>query len=611
MTKVSSAAVRSFGRPPLGLVQVGIESALKLASVGVWEHFLPEDQIHYSDGFFQLVGVEPEEGRATPDFWPSRLHPDDRDRLRAGYAEFLHKPLPEYEEIYRVRHEQGHWITVLARASWVERSPGEPGRVALGFAIDVTARHADYDKLRAREERFRMSLSALHGVVYDMDLRTNQAERHGLQRMLGYESLDGNGNGDDGYSGWLSITHPDDVERVKRIVSAQRLSGTDYEMTYRVQHRDGRWRRVRQRGTYTLGPDGKAIRAYGVIEDITESELQRERLQLQAAIIERMSEGVLVADRNGTILSANPALEKMLGHGAGELAGRNSSTLSFRGAAAFDGLLDAIFEGTEGDKTSIIDLEARRKDDTMLPVQCSFSSLVYDGKRCVVAVFNDITARKQVEREMMQIATRMQQRVGGDLHEGVGQQLAGVAMMLQGLRQRINRSAPSMNSDVEAVVSLVNAVIRDTRLLARGLSPVRPTREGLLEGFQELVNEARECHGIDLQLDLNLPAHLVVDENVVSNLYRIAEEAVLNVARHAGTRSVQVRLHVAGTDVEMLVIDDGCGFDPQSAMQSGTGLRMMRFRMQLVNGYLSVESRPGGGTTVRCRCPAGTDKEHT
>lgn len=607
MTDVSSAAVRSFGRPPLGLVQEGIESALKLASVGVWEHFLPEDQAFYSDGFFHLVGVDPDVGRATPEFWPSRLHPQDRERLRAGYAEFLHKPLKDYEEIYRVRHERGHWITVLARASWVTRSPGESGRVALGFAIDVTARHADYDRLRVREERFRMSLSALHGVVYDMDLRTNQAERHGLQRMLGYETL----SGDDGYGGWLSIMHPEDVERVQRIVDAQRISGTDYEMTYRVKHRDGRWRLVKQRGTYTLGPDGRAIRAFGVIEDITEPESQRERLQLQAAIIERMSEGVLVADREGTILFANPALGRMLGYGQGELTGQNSSSLSFRSAAAFDGLLDAIFAGTEGDKTSVIDLEARRKDNTMLPVQCGFSSLVFAGKRCVVAVFNDVTGRKQMEREMMQIATRMQQRIGSDLHEGVGQQLAGIAMMLQGLRQRVNSAAPAMHADVEAVIALVNAAIRDTRQLARGLSPVRPTREGLQEGFQELVNEARDSHGVDLQLEMDLPADLAVDENVVSNLYRIAEEAVLNVARHAGTRNVQLRLRVAGPDVEMLVIDDGSGFDPQAAMQTGTGLRMMRFRMQLVNGYLSVESRPGGGTTVRCRCPAGTDKETT
>jgi PAS domain S-box-containing protein len=261
--------------PSLGLVQEGIESALSLAGVGVWETQIPESLFSCSDGFYQLLGMEPDIGRQVIDLWPERVHPDDDERRKRAYADFLEGLAPAYEETYRVRHQNGNWITVLSRARWVSRDDGKPGRRILGYVIDVTARHADIDRLKASEERFRMSVSALQGVVYDMDLRTQKSERHGLQRMLGYEVL----QGDDGFDGWLSIVHPDDVPELKARVLGGRASGVGFEMTYRIRHQDGRWRHVRQRGTYLIGHDGKPIRAYGVVEDITEAEDQRQQLQ--------------------------------------------------------------------------------------------------------------------------------------------------------------------------------------------------------------------------------------------------------------------------------------------------------------------------------------------
>ncbi len=595
-------------RPSLRLVEEGIETALNLPDVGVWEHFLPEGRIQFSDGFYKLVGLDPVVGRRNPAFWRERMHPDELPRLNAAYAEFIEGRVPIYEEIYRVRHEQGHWVSVLSRARWVSRRAGEMGRLALGYVIDVSARTEDFDRLAEREERFRVSLSALHGVVYDLDLRTNRAERDGLRRMLGYDSL----RIEDGYGGWLSIIHPDDRQRVVDKVNRQRELGTDYEMTYRVRHQDGHWLNVRQRGTYTLGPDGKAVRAFGVIEDITSAESQREQLQLQAAIIERMSEGVLLALRDGTILFANPAMETLLGYGPGELAGLNAHVLSFRSPESFEGLLRAIFEGTENDQTSVIDVEGRRKDNGHLLLQGCFSSMMLGTRRCVVAVFTDNSERKQLERELMQVATRVQQRVGGDLHEGLGQQLAGIAMMLQGLGQRASTAgASALRGEVDEIVTLVNAAIRDTRQLARGLSPVRPTRESLREGFEELVNQIRDRDGLKVDLELELPDDLAVDENTVTNLYRIAQEGVENAVRHSGARNIRLCFHVTGSQIELLVTDDGKGFDPLQAARAGMGLRVMQFRAQLVRGFLSVESKPGGGARLRCLAPARMSKDPT
>jgi signal transduction histidine kinase len=110
-------------------------------------------------------------------------------------------------------------------------------------------------------------------------------------------------------------------------------------------------------------------------------------------------------------------------------------------------------------------------------------------------------------------------------------------------------------------------------------------------------------------MELSLPDEMALDENTATNLYRIAQEGVLNAARHADAEQIHLRLRVAGPDVELLVLDNGKGFDPLQFARGGMGLRIMRFRAQLIGGYLSVESRPGAGTTLRCRCPVRMSKE--
>lgn len=332
------------------------------------------------------------------------------------------------------------------------------------------------------------------------------------------------------------------------------------------------------------------------------------RAGLPPEILERVSEGVLLVSRDGIIHFVNPVFEATMGYPPGELTGQYSGVLSFRSPEAFAGLLQTVFEATENGSSTMIDLEGRRRDGTMLPLHARFSSVTYNDGRHVVGIFADISARRQIEREMMQVATEVQRRVGGDLHEGLGQQLSGIAMMMQGLRQRAaGAGAGSLVQGLDEIVELLNGAVRRTRLLARGLSPVRASAEGIKEGFEELVNTVHEVYGLRVQLTLGLPEDLSVDENPVTNMFHIAQEAVINAARHGSAREIRMALRVNGAELELQVDDDGVGFDPTQAGEAGMGLRMMRFRAGMARGYLSIESRPGSGVRLRCRCPARTE----
>nr|PZN68403.1 MAG: hypothetical protein DIU62_04930 [Pseudomonadota bacterium] len=405
---------------------------------------------------------------------------------------------------------------------------------------------------------------------------------------------------------WSDAVHPRDAERLRETYARFIEGGEpELEVRYRVRHTGGQWMSVLARARWERrdGPGRGLVRGY--VMDVTWSE----RMRLQAEILERIGEGVLMVSRDGIIHFVNAVFENTMGYTPGEMPGQHARVLSFRSRESFDGLLTTVFEATENGSSAVIDLEGRRRDGSMVPLQGRFSSLRIDGAPHVVAVFSDISARKQLEREMMQVATRVQQRVGGDLHEGLGQQLSGIAMMLQGLRDRVSAGPDAgLAAELDEVVSLLNGAIARTRLLARGLSPVRPSAEGIKEGFEELVNNVYDVYGLRVRLRLELPDDLTVDENPVTNMFHIAQEAVANAARHAGAREIHLTFRVSGPDLELQVEDDGVGFDPVHASQAGMGMRMMRFRAEMARGFLSIESRPGHGARLRCRCPARTEK---
>lgn len=401
---------------------------------------------------------------------------------------------------------------------------------------------------------------------------------------------------------WVERVHPEDAGPV-RIAYNNFLAGesSEFEVQYRLKHAAGHWIMVLARARWERcdGPGAGIVRGYAM--DITWSE----RVRLQAEIIDRISEGVMLLSRDGTIQFVNPLFEATMGYSRGELLGQSVRVLSFRSDEAVDGLLRIVFESSENGSSTVIDLEGRRRNGTVLPLQGRFNALMLDGVPHVVGLFTDISERKHTERELMRIATQVQQRVGGDLHEGLSQQLSGIAMMLHSLRASAGRAdAETLRGQIDEVVALLNGAIRRTRLLARGLSPVRGTAEGIKEGFEELVNTVHEVYGLRVRLQMDLPDALSVDENPVTNLFHIAQEAVENAARHAHAREILVSLQADGADLELQVEDDGVGFDPLQVRDAGMGMRMMRFRAEMARGYLAIESRPGHGARLRCRCPA-------
>ena len=225
------------------------------------------------------------------------------------------------------------------------------------------------------------------------------------------------------------------------------------------------------------------------------------------------------------------------------------------------------------------------------------------GRNHSLLVLQDVSERKQLERAILQAVSREQYRIGNDLHDGLGQELTGIALMLRGLAGRLTTEYPTILPEIEGITRLVNSSIESTRALARGLSPVNLERGGLQDALEGLAMHAAEIYNVEIACTHRLGASRPLNAELANHLYRIAQEAVRNAVRHGQARSIRLHLHVARAKVRLTITDDGKGMPPQAESAPGMGLKIMRYRARILGGEVSFERSTPTGTRIVCECP--------
>jgi signal transduction histidine kinase len=224
-----------------------------------------------------------------------------------------------------------------------------------------------------------------------------------------------------------------------------------------------------------------------------------------------------------------------------------------------------------------------------------------DGKVMkLVGALLDITERKHLETSLLEISEREQRRIGQDLHDGLGQHLAGIELMSQVLEEKLAaKKVKTEAGRAGEIAGHVREAISQARLLARGLSPVVLESEGLMAALGELATSTQRIFRIDCHFECNPPV-LVEDHVVATHLYRIAQEAVSNAIKHGKTKKIEIRLQAANDRTVLMVKDYGVGLPKVLPEKRGMGLRIMQYRAGMIGGTLAVQRDANGGTSVIC-----------
>ena len=329
------------------------------------------------------------------------------------------------------------------------------------------------------------------------------------------------------------------------------------------------------------------------------------------AILATAVEGIVTINDHGLIESFNLAAEKMFGYTAAEVIGRNVSALMPEPHhGQHDGYM-ANYRHTGHARIIGIGREVtgRRKNGVVFPMDLSVSEVKLAGRRLFAGFLRDITERKQLEREILEISEREQRRIGHDLHDGLCQQLAGIELMSQVLEQKLERRSKEGSERAGEIAKNVRETIAHTRSLARGLSPVTLEAEGLMSALHELALNTEKIFRVGCRFECARPVTLT-DHAAATHLFRIAQEAVSNAIRHGKTvRRITIALEDREARIILSISDDGDGFPAQTgtAKNGSMGLRIMQSRTGMIGGTLAIGGNAAGGATVTISVPrAGT-----
>ncbi len=214
----------------------------------------------------------------------------------------------------------------------------------------------------------------------------------------------------------------------------------------------------------------------------------------------------------------------------------------------------------------------------------------------------DITERKQLEREVFESTANERRRIGHELHDGLGQYLAGIAFRAKALEQTLAAEALPQALEAKELAALVSNAIRQTRSLARGLDPIEVETIGLLAALQNLTTETEKFFDITCLFRCT-EAALPVDPQTSLALYRIVQEAIHNAITHGEARRIEINLAIDNGRLCLRIQDDGIGFQVASLKQAGMGLRVMHYRARSIGATFNIRSQPEQGTQIECLLP--------
>ncbi|HEV2208824.1 MAG TPA: response regulator [Verrucomicrobiae bacterium] len=331
------------------------------------------------------------------------------------------------------------------------------------------------------------------------------------------------------------------------------------------------------------------------------AEAERQIRVVQSAIEQGFS-AVLIATAEGpepTVAYINPSFARVTGYLPEQVVGRPLSSLA--GLTAVQQRLRAGFpQGArfvEGVSTFQTGEEERWGEWRIGPVQDQAGRTTH-----WLIIFRDITERKQLEKEILEISDQERRRIGQDLHDGLCQHLAGIELMSQVLEQKLAARSKSDAARAGEIAGHVREAISQTRALARGLTPVTLESEGLESALYELAAGTERMFGVVCRVECAEPVPAVAPA-VATHLYRIAQEAVSNALKHGKATEISIRLEAQPERRVLSITDNGGGLPPAPARGHGMGMHIMEYRAGMIGGALQVQNNPKNGASVVCSIP--------
>jgi len=598
-------------KPPFGSSPVLSEARDRLAGVAfeaIWERDLENDAVSWDENLELIFGYRRDEVPGHLAWWRERVHPDDIERVEQAAADAIRGDAPGWSNEYRFRRKDGSWAWVASRCA-IERDANGRARRALGAMIDIS-------KLKDAESRLRQVLDSLPVGVALVDRAGNIVLHNPAStRIWGGTVVRGEERWVQSKGFWHTsgkAISPGEWASHRALDAGQ----TTRDELIDIDTFDGNRKTIENYAAPIRDQDGVITGAVVVNDDVTE------RVGAEEAL--RKTERLL---REAETLGQTGSWEQDLI--SGQVRNTEANRRLFFGddvskGARLEDYVDVIHPD---DRAWVIDRRGELLGGTgsgdieyrvVWPdgsVHWIFgrATVVRDESGRPLRVFGtnaDITERKRAEdelarrtqqlealsRRLIQAQEAERRAVARELHDDFGQVLTALRLNLQ----RTGRD------DAESI-ALVDGAISRMRELAQDLRPPLLDEYGLEASLRWYVEREAKRAGLACRLAL-APLAQRPPAAVETTCFRVAQEALTNVIRHAQAHVVDVELSQANGTLQLVVRDDGRAFDVPAARMHAAhggsqGLLSMQERVTLAGGDLEIDSAAGRGTSVRARLP--------
>jgi PAS domain S-box-containing protein len=235
------------------------------------------------------------------------------------------------------------------------------------------------------------------------------------------------------------------------------------------------------------------------------------------------------------------------------------------------------------------------------------NSVVRDSSGHIVGVASigeDVTEHRLLKRELLESSARERRHLSAELHDGLGQNLYAASLLARSLEITAHNGVLPITRDLAQLASVIGSSIETCHQIAHGLSPLADIRGGFIRALQDLTSMPAKG-GTEVALSIVGSAPLQIDTVSLDHLFRLAQEGVTNALKHAEATLIQVKLDIQAALVTLTVVDDGIGLPLQPIISNRLGLRLMRYRADMIHAKLTVARIEPHGTRITCECPQG------
>jgi PAS domain S-box-containing protein len=469
-------------------------------------------------------------------------------------------------------------------------------------------RKRNFENLRESIERFNTVVKATNDAIWDWDIPAERLSIVGdtYRQLFGHEMTEAASPADL----WAAVMHPEDRERVWRKLQEVIAAGseTNWEDEYRLLKADGEYAYVHDRG-YIIHSGDRPVRVIGAIQDIT---VRKQSEEIVLASEERYRQlfyknpfPTWIFDPESLqIMEVNDAAEEKYGFSRDEFNRLTMRDLHTPGEA--EQFMENLSRTGGGQVAAGAKLwhHINKRGGVMI-VEITPHSMDYFGKPCVQVIINDVTERIRLEKELaLQQKLKQQQltevvlgaqererfELGQELHDNINQILATSKLYLD---VAIEEKEPRMELLAKSRKN-ISMAIEEIRKLTKDLIAPSLNDLGLAQSIKELIRSIQSVGKMKIRLNISgLDEENLLPEQKI-NIYRIIQEQLNNILKHAQAGTVVIELNKVKEQVRLRLTDDGKGFDPR-VRRHGVGISNIISRAELYNGKVEIESAPGKG----------------